>query len=75
MARLFTYVTASPLRPGADPAKAIIVPGQYERNVMAKRSKEGIPVAAGTYDQLRDAAQKVGIEEHDFTAMMHGTTK
>ena len=75
MARLFTYVTASPLRPGADPAKAIIVPGQYERNVMAKRSKEGIPVAAGTYDQLRDAAQKVGIEEHDFTAMMQGTTK
>jgi hypothetical protein len=31
----------------------VIVPGQYERNAMAKRSAEGIPVAAGTYDQAR----------------------
>ena len=43
-------VTASPVRDGMGP---VIVPGQYERNAMAKRSAEGIPVAAGTYDQVR----------------------
>lgn len=67
--RLFAYVTASPLR---DPAKPVIVPGQYERAVMAKRSVDGIPVAAGTYDQLRDAAVKVGVAEADFHATMKG---
>jgi hypothetical protein len=43
-------VTASPVRDGMGP---VIVPGQYERNAMAKRSAEGVPVAAGTYDQAR----------------------
>ena len=71
--RLVAYVTASPLRPGASPGTRIIVPGQYERDIMAKREKSGIPVAAGTYDQLRDAAVKVGIEEAAFHATMKGS--
>ena len=75
MMRLFTYVRSSPLRPGADPTKQVIVPGQYERNIMAKRNQEGIPVAAGTYDQLKDTAVKVGLSEGDFHARMKGTKK
>ena len=34
-------------------AGLVIVPEQYERNAMAKRSAEGIPVAVGTNDLAR----------------------
>ena len=43
--RLFSYVTASPLR---DEAQPILVPGQFERETMAKRSRDGIPVSASS---------------------------
>ena len=43
--RLFSFVTASPLR---DEAQPILVPGQFERETMAKRSRDGIPVSASS---------------------------
>ena len=48
------------------------VPGEYERATFAKRSVGGIPVAAGTYDQLIQAAVSVGIDEAKANATMKG---
>jgi hypothetical protein len=39
---------------------------------MEERSAGGIPVAAGTYDQLIAAAVQVGIEEGAMHASMKG---
>ena len=52
--RLFSYVTASPLR---DEAQPILVPGQFERETMAKRSRDGIPVSVSMTPPRRPPAQ------------------
>ena len=53
--RLFSYVTASPLR---DEAQPILVPGQFERETMAKRSRDGIPVSVSMTPPRRPPARR-----------------
>ena len=62
-------VTASPVRDGMGP---VLVPGEFERNTFAQRSKDGIPVAAGTFDELVATAVLVGIPEAEAAAQMKG---
>jgi uncharacterized oxidoreductase len=55
---LITYVKSS--RP-ADPAIPVMVAGDPERSNMATREKQGIPIDPKTWEELLDAAEKVGM--------------
>lgn len=56
--RLARWVRASPPRPGADP---ISLPGEPERRVAERRTREGIPMPSRTLQQLADAVRPLGL--------------
>ncbi|MGH1483126.1 MAG: malate/lactate/ureidoglycolate dehydrogenase [Geminicoccales bacterium] len=58
--RLTAWLRASkPLDPNGD----ILMPGEPERRMRAKREAEGIPLDDNTLDQIRGAARGVGVSE------------
>lgn len=58
--RLIAYVTASPpIEPGGE----ILLPGEIERRRKAKHLDDGLPLDAKTLEQVRGAAQAVGVAE------------
>ncbi len=52
------HVKASP---PADPSLPVLVAGEPERAARAKRTAEGVPVERATWDQIREAAESVGM--------------
>ncbi|MEA3407293.1 MAG: Ldh family oxidoreductase [Chloroflexota bacterium] len=48
--------------PKAEGFEEILVPGELEDRVHAKRVKQGIPLPDGTVRNLREAAEKLGVE-------------
>ena len=52
------HVKASP---AADPAKPVLVPGDPERETMAKRGAEGVPIDDETWRELLEAGETVGV--------------
>jgi uncharacterized oxidoreductase len=52
------YVKASP---PADPALPVLVPGDPERAAAAERRQDGIPVDDATWEEILEAAEKVGL--------------
>ncbi|MBV9859067.1 MAG: malate/lactate/ureidoglycolate dehydrogenase [Alphaproteobacteria bacterium] len=60
-----TNIKGSRLAPGFD---EILVPGEPERRMAAKRRAEGIPVDAGSWRQIREAALAVGVSEGELDA-------
>jgi hydroxycarboxylate dehydrogenase B len=57
--RVKEWVKASPPAPGT---KAVMVAGEPERAMRARRMAEGIPVDAETWREIVEAAQTVGVE-------------
>jgi uncharacterized oxidoreductase len=53
------WVKASPAREGFD---AVLIAGEPERAWRAKRSAEGVPVDAATWQEILGAAGKLGVE-------------
>jgi hydroxycarboxylate dehydrogenase B len=53
------WVKASPPRQGFD---AVQIAGEPERTMRAKRSAEGVPVDAATWQEILDAAGKLGVD-------------
>ncbi len=53
------WVKASPAREGFDPVR---VAGEPERATRSKRSTQGIPVDETTWNEILDAAPKVGVD-------------
>jgi uncharacterized oxidoreductase len=53
------WVQASPPREGFGPVQ---VAGDAERAMRAKRSAEGVPVDATTWQEILDAARSLGVE-------------
>ena len=47
----------------ADGHNEVLVPGETERRVMAKRQKDGLPLTAATWSDILDAARKLGMPE------------
>lgn len=56
--RLARWVRASPPRAGAAP---IFLPGEPERRVAERRTREGIPMPSRTLKQLADAVRPLGL--------------
>jgi uncharacterized oxidoreductase len=52
------FVKASPAANAAEP---VLVPGDPERLARARREREGIDVDATTWEELLQAAEKVGL--------------
>jgi LDH2 family malate/lactate/ureidoglycolate dehydrogenase len=47
--------------PPAPDFREVLVPGEPERRARARRSQEGIPVAADTWQELQQVAARLGI--------------
>jgi ureidoglycolate dehydrogenase (NAD+) len=47
--------------PKADGVEEILMPGEYEFNILDERSRHGIPLPPGTQQKLRDAAARFGL--------------
>ena len=60
------WVKASPAREGFD---AVLVAGEPERAWRAKRSAEGVPVDATTWQEILGAAGKLGVEPTRVNAL------
>jgi uncharacterized oxidoreductase len=52
------YVKASP---PADPKAPVLVPGDPERLAREERTRSGIEIDATTWDEILQAAEKVGL--------------
>lgn len=52
--------------PSVDPAAPVQMPGEPERVSAAKRQRDGIPLPAGTVQELVEAALSVGVDQHPF---------
>ena len=63
--RYCDWVTASPPK---NPDSPVLLPGQIEQNVRAKR-KEGIPIDDETWQQIVETAEQVGVSQADFEAI------
>ena len=61
------YVKASP---PADPAAPVLVPGEPERMARAVRSRAGIDVDAATWEEILEAAEKVGLSRVKVGALV-----
>jgi uncharacterized oxidoreductase len=57
-ATLIDWVKSSPRRPGVE---EVLIAGEPERKSREKRLREGIPVDANTWKELRAAAEQVGV--------------
>jgi uncharacterized oxidoreductase len=64
------YVKASP---PADPRAPVLVPGDPERMAREERARTGITVDATTWEEILQAAQKVGLERADALALAGGS--
>jgi hydroxycarboxylate dehydrogenase B len=53
------WVTASPPRAGFDRVR---IAGEPEREARAKRTKDGVPVDATTWQEILNAATKLGVD-------------
>jgi LDH2 family malate/lactate/ureidoglycolate dehydrogenase len=58
MERLVAMMKSTPAAPGYD---EVLVAGDPEWRIEAERRKNGIPIASGNWDQLIQAAERVGV--------------
>jgi uncharacterized oxidoreductase len=59
VARVLAWVRASPPAPGSE---GVMVPGDPERRAREARRRDGVPIPAATWEDLRRAAATVGID-------------
>lgn len=53
------YMKSSPPAPGGD---GVILPGERDHAIRDQRLRQGIPIPDATWDELREAADKVGVD-------------
>ena len=53
------WKAARPARPGEE----VLVPGEKERTTMAERSQSGLPLSEGAWEDILEAARKVGMSD------------
>ena len=53
------WKAARPARPGEE----VLVPGEKERMTMAERRENGLPLSAGAWEDILEAARKVGMSD------------
>jgi len=50
----------------ANPDEPVVVPGDKERQVKAERLANGVPLTQEAWDDIRNAAKRVGLEDEDI---------
>ena len=55
----------------ANPDEPVLVPGEPERAMRAKRIAQGVPLDDATWEELIAAAQTLGIDRARMNAMAH----
>ena len=60
------WKAARPARPGEE----VLVPGEKERMTMAERRENGLPLSAGAWEDILEAARKVGMSDGDVKAAL-----
>ena len=60
------WKAARPARPGEE----VLVPGEKERMTMAERSKSGLPLSEGAWEDILEAARKVGMSDGEVKAAL-----
>ena len=65
------FVKASP---PADPSAPVLLAGEPERRMRAKRFAEGIPIDAKTWGDIRSAGALLGIEPARIEELAHGAS-
>ena len=60
------WKAARPARPGEE----VLVPGEKERMTMAERGKSGLPLSEGAWEDILEAARKVGMSDGDVKAAL-----
>ncbi|HLI65078.1 MAG TPA: malate/lactate/ureidoglycolate dehydrogenase [Caulobacteraceae bacterium] len=63
---MLDYIRATPAAEGFDRVR---LPGDPEREMMAKRLAEGIPIDDNTWREIREAAASVGINDEVFSTL------
>ena len=54
----------------ADGHSEVLVPGETERQVMAKRQKDGLPLTAATWSDILGAARKLEMPESELNPLI-----
>lgn len=67
---LVDYIRSSP--PEAE-GVGVVLPGERDWATRKRRAAAGIPVAAGTWREIVDAAAAVGVSEAELERIAHGT--
>ena len=60
------WKAARPARPGEE----VLVPGEKERMTMAERREHGLPLSEGAWEDILEAARKVGMSDGDVKAAL-----
>ena len=60
------WKAARPARPGEE----VLVPGEKERMTMAERREHGLPLSEGAWEDILEAASKVGMSEDEVEAVL-----
>jgi hydroxycarboxylate dehydrogenase B len=71
MQAFLDFVKASP---PSDPNAPVLLAGEPERNMRAKRSAEGIPIDGKTWAEIRAAADSLGIGARRIEDLAHGAS-
>lgn len=61
------YIKSSRVAPGFE---EVLLPGDPERRSAARRSAEGIPIDETSWNEIREAALKVGVTEEEITGLV-----
>ena len=54
----------------AQPGEEVLVPGEKERMTMAERSKSGLPLSEGAWEDILEAARKAGMSDGEVSAAL-----
>ena len=60
------WKSARPAQPGG----AVLVPGEKERMTMAERTRSGLPLSEGAWEDILAAAAKVGLSDDEVNAAL-----
>ena len=52
------------------PGEEVLVPGEKERMTMAERGKSGLPLSGGAWEDILEAARKVGMSDGEVKAAL-----
>ena len=62
-------IAQSRASPPEHPGQPVLIPGEPERQMMAQRKRDGVPIDDETWQQLLNAADSVGLASTEFARL------